>query len=319
MNPGKVSNSILDRSVLRLIKSRNSRVAKPFIGADCGSIDINEQDKRILCSESCGIWPVYRAANNIYSCGGMPLAAHISVIMPRNFNEYNLKEQIRIINSQCGIFGMQISGGHTQINDMVKAPVVTVTGIGVTDSDEIVSSKNIRPGQHIVMTKWICIGVIRKLIDIKRDEMREKYTDYVIDKAYGSEEDMSVKYEAQLALKAGIRAMHDVAEGGIFAALWDMAQAGNVGLDIDFRSIPVKQEIIELCEMYDINPYKLESDGALLIAADDADTLINLLEKEGIKAAVIGRATDNNDKVINNLDEVRYLDTPQRDEIYRFL
>ena len=61
------------------------------------------------------------------------------------------------------------------------------------------------------------------------------------------------------------------------------------------------------------------SDGALLIAADDADTLINLLEKEGIKAAVIGRATDNNDKVINNLDEVRYLDTPQRDEIYRFL
>ena len=43
------------------------------------------------------------------------------------------------------------------------------------------------------------------------------------------------------------------------------------------------------------------------------------LEKEGIKAAVIGRATDNNDKVINNLDEVRYLDTPQRDEIYRFL
>lgn len=71
--------------------------------------------------------------------------------------------------------------------------------------------------------------------------------------------------------------------------------------------------------MYDINPYKLESDGALLIAADDADTLINLLEKEGIKAAVIGRATDNNDKVINNLDEVRYLDTPQRDEIYRFL
>ena len=75
----------------------------------------------------------------------------------------------------------------------------------------------------------------------------------------------------------------------------------------------------ELCEMYDINPYKLESDGALLIAADDADTLINLLEKEGIKAAVIGRATDNNDKVINNLDEVRYLDTPQRDEIYRFL
>ena len=87
MNPGKVSNSILDRSVLRLIKSRNSRVAKPFIGADCGSIDINEHDKRILCSESCGIWPVYRAANNIYSFGGIPQPAKISVIKHRNLNQ----------------------------------------------------------------------------------------------------------------------------------------------------------------------------------------------------------------------------------------
>ena len=52
--------------------------------------------------------------------------------------------------------------------------------------------------------------------------------------------------------------MHDVAEGGIFAALWDMAQAGNVGLDIDFRSIPVKQEIIELCEMCQTERFLLQ-------------------------------------------------------------
>lgn len=319
MNPGKVSNSILDRSVIRLIKSENERVMKPFIGSDCGSIDIHEGDKRILCSESCGIWPVYRAANNIYSCGGMPLAAHISVIMPRNFNEYNLKEQMRLINGQCQALGMQISGGHTQINDMVKTPVVTVTGIGVSDSDSIISAKNVRPGQYIVMTKWIGIGGIRALIDIKKDDMLTRYSEHVIEKAYGCEAELSVEREARIALETGVTAMHDVAEGGIFAALWDMAQAGNIGLEVDFRSIPVKQEIIELCEMYDINPYKLESDGALLIATDDGDAMVKLLENAGIKAAVIGRTTQGNDRIIHNLDEVRYLDTPQRDEIYRFL
>ncbi len=319
MNPGKISNSILNRSVLKLIKSKNKRVQKPAVGIDCGIIDLEENDKRILCSESCGIFPVYRASNNIYSCGGMPLAIHVSVIMPRNFNEYNLKEEIRALNEQCGELNMQISGGHTQINDMIKAPIVTVTGIGVSQQEKPITAKNMKAGQYIVMSKWIGIGGIRAIIDNKRDEILQRYVEDVVDKAYGNISDMSVKTEAIKALECNVTAMHDVAEGGIFGALWDMAEAANTGLDIDFRKIPVKQEIIEICEMFDVNPYKLESSGALLMATDDGDMLVKELAKVGIPATVIGRATDNNDRILNNQDEIRYLDTPQRDEVYRFL
>lgn len=319
MNPGKISNSILNRSVLKLIKSKNKRVQKPAIGLDCGIIDLENGDKRILCSEACGILPVYRVANNIYSCGGIPLAAHISVIMPRNFNEYNLKEEIRAINQQCGELDMQISGGHTQINDMIKAPIVTVTGIGVSQQEKPITAKNMKAGQYIVMSKWIGIGGIRAIIDNKKDEILKKYIEDVVDKAYGSILDVSVKLEAMKAIECNVTAMHDVAEGGVFGALWDMAEASNTGLEIDFRKIPVKQEIIEICEMFDVNPYKLESSGALLMATDDGEKLVKELTQIGIPATVIGRATDTNDRVLINQDEKRYLDTPQRDEVYRFL
>ena len=52
MNPGKISNSILNRSVLKLIKSKNKRVQKPAIGIDCGVIDLENNDKCILCISS---------------------------------------------------------------------------------------------------------------------------------------------------------------------------------------------------------------------------------------------------------------------------
>ncbi len=317
MNPGKVSNSILSRSVLKLLKSKNERVAKPAIGVDCGIVSLEAQDQEILSSTESGLWPVYHVANNIYACGGTPLAASVCVIMPRNFNEYNLKEEIRSLNAQCETLGMKISGGHTRINDMVKEPVVTVTGIGVTD--KAITAKNLRAGQSIVMTKRIGIGGIQKIIDNKQEEILSKYTQELIDKAYGIQEERSVATEAVYARQFGVTAMHDVSEGGVFAALWDMAEAGHVGLEIDFRKIPVRQEMIEICEMFDVNPYKLESSGALLIATDRPDALVRGLQQQGVSATVIGVATDRKDKILYTQEEERFLETPQRDEIYRFL
>lgn len=62
--------------------------------------------------------------------------------------------------------------------------------------------------------------------------------------------------------------MHDLSQGGIFTALWEMAERAGVGLEVDLKRIPVKQETIELCEYFDINPYNLYSAGALLIGTD---------------------------------------------------
>ncbi len=60
--------------------------------------------------------------------------------------------------------------------------------------------------------------------------------------------------------------MHDVTEGGIFGALWEMAESSGIGLEIDLKKIPLKQETVEICELFDINPYGLIASGAMLMA-----------------------------------------------------
>lgn len=45
--------------------------------------------------------------------------------------------------------------------------------------------------------------------------------------------------------------------------------------------------------------------------------MVEALAAEGIPAVIVGRFTDSNERLILNEDEVRYMDRPQRDEIYK--
>jgi len=118
-------------------------------------------------------------------------------------------------------------------------------------------------------------------------------------------------------MKSGVCAMHDASEGGIFAALWEMAEGAGVGLTIDLKKLPIRQETVEVCEYLGVNPYELKSGGCLVMTTEDGVGLVNTLETEGIPAVIVGKITDSNDRIIRNEDEVRYMDRPKQDEIYK--
>ncbi len=83
------------------------------------------------------------------------------------------------------------------------------------------------------------------------------------------------------------------------------------------KKISVLQETIEVCEYYHLNPYQLASAGSLLIVTDNGSFLTESLLADGLEASLIGRLTDNNDKLIKNGEEQRYVDRPAPDELNR--
>ena len=85
----------------------------------------------------------------------------------------------------------------------------------------------------------------------------------------------------------------------------------------DLKKIPIRQETIEICELFNLNPYQLISSGSMLIGTDHGSQLVDALAKEGIHAAVIGKAVEGNDRVIFNDGEKRFLEPPKADELYR--
>ena len=136
----------------------------------------------------------------------------------------------------------------------------------------------------------------------------------MVEKAKGFEKYLSILPEAATAGKSGVSFMQAVREGGIFASLWELAESAGVGLAVDLKAIPIRQECVEVCEFFGISPYEMLSGGSLLITTDNGEHLVRDLKEAGILAAVIGKITDNNDRVVINQEEKRFLDRPVSDE-----
>lgn len=326
MKTGKVSDTILSRSVLKPINTvRGKYVSRLDIGQDAGEISLSHIDGNngvndneaqhtvLLTSTASGYMSFIKAVNNIYAAGGVPVGVSDCIIMDEKAREIRLREVIAGLTRQAAITGVYITGGHTAVSSDVTAPVVTVTAMGVRYGER----EELKAGQSIILAGYIGMSGIRQLIDCNYDKVNAVYNSDYVSKAYGKEEELYIGNIVNVLRENNIQCyMHDVSEGGVFGALWDMCEYGHMGLDVDIRSIPVKQEIIEICELLNINPYELESMGCLLMTSDIDCDIINILNNCGIPASVIGRVTKGNKRILHNRDEERFLDLPKQDELY---
>lgn len=309
MAVGKVSGTILKRSVVNLLKCpRRTGMDAAFFS--CGNGNILSANAVGLTE--CVIAPelaVYKAANNIWVSGGSLLGIEASFILPKSYNEYNLKAFTKRVKKACDRCGTTLSGGHTEVTDGAKRFMISTTAIGYMENRPI-NVKAVKPGMDIVVTKWIGLEEIAMIMsDVdKVSALKERFSEEYLAILYRCIDWLTVYDEAAVAIKHGVAAMHDISDGGIFAALWDFAEGSGCGFEIELRDIPVRQEIIEVAEFFHLNPYMMKSSGSVLMACADGDALVTAMEAAGIPAVVIGRTTGNNAKILHNEDEVRYLD-----------
>jgi hydrogenase maturation factor len=241
----------------------------------------------------------------------------ISILLPTEMNENDLRKQIAAIDRVCVEQQLAVLGGHTEVVRSVSEPVLMVTAIGAVPKADLVTNEGARPGMDILVSKWIGLEGTAILARQREKELRSRYAQPFVDQAKNFAEHLSVRMEAAVAAKSGVAAMHDISEGGVFGALWEMGQCSGVGLDIDLKKIPIRQETVEICEFFDLNPYKLISGGSLLMATDDGNALVRAIERAGGKATIIGKATDSNDRVLRNGEDSRFIETTQTDELWK--
>lgn len=325
MKAGKLKESILKRSILKQLHNRREDVlVKPAVGGDYGAISVTEEmavvmssDPITLTKDAIGSSAIIAACNDVACSGATPMGVSVTMLLPTSFNEEELRALMKDMDAACEACHVDIISGHTEVSRGVKEPLVIVTAMGSVLKKEMLHSSQVRPGMDIVATKWIGLEGTAILAREKEEELRSRYAQPFIDNAKVFGQMMSILPEAAVAVKSGASAMHDVSEGGVFGALWELAESAGVGLEIDIKKIPIRQETIEVCEFFDVNPYKLLSGGCLLIATEDGNGLVMELEKADIPAVIIGKATDSNDRVLINEDERRFLETTQTDELYQ--
>lgn len=341
MKTGKLPENVLKRSVLRQIRKKRKEVLNGAgVGADCAIFSpagekipaVCMQEGVVVTGESQSIQGkaldglgeipltmgalIQKCANNLAAGGARPAAVMITLLLPEGTEEPAVRALMAEAEEKCTELGMEIAGGQTRITGAVNAPVAAVTGYGLGFGENVVALRKAAPGQDVLVSKWIGLEGTALAARRSRAKLLNRYPAYLVEEAEGFDRYLSVIPEAGIALRAGVCAMHDASEGGILGALWELAEGAGVGLGIDMRKLPLRQETVEVCECCGLNPYELLSGGCLIMTTSDGPGLLAALEQENIPAALIGRVTEGKDRILINGDEIRYMDRPKRDGIY---
>jgi hydrogenase maturation factor len=347
MECGKLNETVYERSVSKVVKT-NSIDNKKFydgtvLGADCAILadaktlnDINSyygiMSGQALSSgnDEKVVERAYMAAvNHLIAClansdtsGLLDAYANITLAVPERLREIKVRGMIEEVAIQAEKTGVPILGCNVHVLNGVTESVATCvvnTALSARADGQLVRvRKRAVAGEDIVMTKWLGIEGTAIIANKSKEALKTRYPADIIDEAAGFYDYMSIAAEAAGAIKSNASFVHVLREGGVFGGLWQLASDNGVGLVIDLKSIPVRQETIEVCEYFDLNPYTLIAGGSLLITTANGCDLVEKLGKSGISATVIGHTTDSNDRIICHGEETRYLEPARGDEIYKY-
>lgn len=179
----------------------------------------------------------------------------------------------------------------------------------------------LKPGDELVAAGAAALEGTVEIAEKKMEELQKYFSKGFLKDCislrenYGTGEETEENSAWKMAERAGASALLALGEGGFLSTLWKMAEASQVGLEADLRKVPIRQETIEVCEIFDVNPYKLLSGGAVLIGIRGGEALVQELRRAGFMAEIIGQANAGNDRLLYSGGNARYLERPAVDEI----
>lgn len=325
MKVGNVSQTVLRRSILKQLHTRREEsIIQPSVEEMCAAIRIEEDEQVVFTNTSLfgdekdlAVFAMAHVLNDLWTRGAEPIGVNISILLPPHAYESRLKSMISYAEEVAEGQRIQILNAKAEVSPVLSKSLVTVLGIGKEKKEGLLQSSMGKAGQDVVLVNWIGLEGMLRILREKREELSKRFVPAFLHQIAEQQQYLLAGDELRIAKEFGVSAMHQITEGGILAALWNLAEASGTGIDVDLKKIAIKQETIEVCEHFHLNPYQMTSAGSILLVTHDGEGLVSRLEKNGKKATVIGRLTDRNEKVIWNDTEKRFVDRPAQDELLK--
>jgi len=326
MEIGKLPNDVLKSVVLNKIQNRRKEVlVRPGIGEDCAAVNFDQEicvissDPITGTDSEIGVLAVHVSCNDIASAGAEPVGIMVTILVPPDAPMSGLEKIMAQLAGTAAAANVDIIGGHTEVTDAVTRFVISVTAVGKTINKTVVKTSGAKPGDSLIITKYAGLEGTSILAFDHEEELAGVFGGELVGNAQKLIDKISVVKEGLIAAKHGVHAMHDITEGGVLGAVWEMCDASGCGAEIMEEKIPILEETRKICDYYKIDPLKLISSGCMLIAAESgaAPGLAQALRREGINAAIIGKAIGNNSRILYTETGGIMIAPPESDELYK--
>lgn len=300
---GKLPNELLARHLSNLAAADPSVLVPAGIGEDVAALDIAGVDTLVahgdpitLSSRELAASAVLVNANDIAASGGAPRWLLTTVLLPPETTASEALALLADLAAAANSAGVTLVGGHTEVSDAVTRPVVSATMLGTMRRADLRDKREVLPGDQVILTKALAVEGTALLAEELGERLRALGMDECeLDACRALLGRLSIVPEARLAAGfAGVRAMHDITEGGLATALRELAVAGGHGIIVHRERVPLLPETRRLCALLGVDPLGLIASGSLLVCCRprETDALLRALAGERIAATVIGEVNE---------------------------
>ncbi|WP_284140795.1 MULTISPECIES: selenide, water dikinase SelD [unclassified Virgibacillus] len=253
------------------------------------------------------------AISDVYAMGGKPITALNIVAFPiSTLDKQILSDILRGAGDKLKEAGVALIGGHS-IDD--KEPKFGLSVTGVVHPDKVRTNAGAKPGDKLILTKPIGVGIMTTSIKNNLATAEE------IDRVTSVMTTLN-KTAAETMATYDVHASTDVTGFGLLGHATEMAKGSKVGIEIYHDQVPVLPRVKELAQegavpggtknnfnhvadsviysdaMDQIDKWILcdaVTSGGLLISVhpSQADDLLKNLQLNGVEAAQIGEVTEN--------------------------
>ncbi len=234
-------------------------------------------------------------ANDVAVRGAEPRFFLAAVLMaPGEADGPGVRRVLEQISTTCAALGVTLIGGHTEVSPGLAHTVVVGTMFGPVTGRPLTTG-GLGPGDRVGLTRSAGLEGTAILLSERGDSLRAECGAAAFRPLAEVVPDgwISVVEAARLAAaNANVTALHDVTEGGVGEALYELGTASGLHIEVARGDIPLLPETRRLGEALSLDPLGLIGSGALLVgcAEDGATTLERSYADAGIPFSWIGRA-----------------------------
>ena len=307
---GKLAKEDLEK-LLSCIRKDPRVLVPPLPGYDAG-VHFMDNTCMVVSTDPCVDVPlewfgwllVHYAASDVAVFGAKPEYCTINLLGPSLTQPSVFQNVMEQVCSASEKIGMVVVTGHTGFYEGVSQLIGVCTAYGAVAKDKLIMPGNAKADDLILCTKSIGLELLvnfsfmhkalaQKLFGAQRAE----------ELGHLVESQSCVKEALQLANVCGVNAMHDATEGGVVAALNEVADASEVGFRVELEKLPISQEAWTLRDHFKLTldeMLSMSSTGTMLVAVNPQakDQVEEALRKAGVMGSFVGNFTRNKNRVL---------------------
>jgi hydrogenase expression/formation protein HypE len=295
---GKLSHELISNIFVRhfnnniLSEQTDSAIVRPGGSELAFTTDSFVVDPIFFPGGNIGTLAVAGTVNDLAVAGAEPQYLSASFIIEEGLSLDDLETIVISMAKEAARAGIKIVTGDTKVVNRGKCDKVFINSSGIGRLDQkyrhIGTGILIQPGDRIIINGSVgdhgmSVLAAREFLNLRSDIKSDcACLNHLIKKT--------------LDVTPEIRFMRDATRGGVATILAELVHGADFGIEIDEAAIPVKENVMGMCELLGYDPLYVANEGkvVMIVPAASAENVIEALrtEPEGKEAKIIGEVVD---------------------------